>query len=124
VVILCSNCKKEIRPGRNFCGFCGTPVKKKERRCNRCNELLEDGENFCPMCGEKYIEARHEDDTYINQSSTIKTESCCINTIKGKVAIIDDNLYFVGDYDGYYNFYSDYFIGCVSLNNNSKKPVL
>jgi len=57
MVEICSNCKNTLRPGSKFCGFCGTPVKNKERRCSKCNELLEDGERFCPMCGEKYTEA-------------------------------------------------------------------
>lgn len=53
---LCSGCKKEIKPGKNFCGFCGRPVQVKVRQCSNCNEELEDMEQFCPNCGVKYLE--------------------------------------------------------------------
>jgi len=59
-MLLCSKCKKEIKPGKNFCGYCGTPVNKKERRCHKCNELLDDEEIYCPMCGEKYSDSSEE----------------------------------------------------------------
>ncbi len=78
MVKLCSNCKKEIKSGKNFCGFCGTPVKIKERRCNKCNELLEDGENFCSMCGEKYTEAADIEPT---PALTIEKESLLKGTL-------------------------------------------
>lgn len=71
MVKLCSNCKKEIKPGKRFCGFCGTAVIIKERRCNQCNELLEDGENFCSMCGSKYTEA---DNIEVTPSSASEKE--------------------------------------------------
>jgi RNA polymerase subunit RPABC4/transcription elongation factor Spt4 len=69
-LMICTKCNSEIKPGKKFCGICGTPAVVPERRCGACNTKLDEGENFCPDCGAKYGE-----NTIIVGTKPTKTEA-------------------------------------------------
>lgn len=126
-MMICVNCKSPLRPGAKFCGKCGEKVVV-ERRCSNCNNLLEADEIFCTECGTRYddnIYTEKQVQGFIDepgQSSAVKLASCCVNTIKGKMAIIDDTLYFIGSDKEYFHINeTDNFIGSVSLDDKRGK---
>ena len=119
--MICANCGNQLRPGAKFCGKCGAKVVV-ERRCPKCNNLLMPDENFCTECGTKYESESTSTMTLqtqntgagVSQPSTVKSVSCCKNTIKGKMAIIDDNIY-ISDWR-----LTDNSIYCVPLSDNGE----
>ncbi len=129
-MMICVNCKSPLRPGAKFCGKCGEKVVV-ERRCSNCNNLLEADEIFCTECGTRYDDDSNagmqvqkttqaqKATNEASQSFPLKTESCCVNTIKGKMAIIDDTLYFIGSDSA-----ANGVIYSVSLNNGGKASVV
>lgn len=46
----CSVCGSEILDGANFCGSCGSAVKR-ERFCTKCGYKFMTEQAFCPQCG-------------------------------------------------------------------------
>lgn len=130
--MICSKCGSELKEGAKFCGKCGNRVVV-ERRCKNCNTLLEPDDIFCTECGTKYDDANTEVQAQkVTQAQKTeseksekslpfaqKTESVCINTVKGKMAIIDDNIFFISlDENGNGAIYS------VSLSNGGKATVV
>lgn len=109
--MICKNCGNELPQGAKFCVKCGTRVAA-ERRCINCNTLLQPGDIFCMECGTRNDGGTDSEMKSQKAASAIKTE-LCENTIKGKMAIIDDNLYFI-------NEKLDSFPFSVSLNYGEK----
>ena len=50
---VCTNCGKEIIPGKQFCIHCGTKVNKPDalKYCTHCGTLIKDFGKFCTVCG-------------------------------------------------------------------------
>jgi ribosomal protein L37E len=53
----CQRCGAQLRPGKNFCTSCGTPISASppiaaaQRLCPRCGKQVPAGKNFCTACG-------------------------------------------------------------------------
>jgi RNA polymerase subunit RPABC4/transcription elongation factor Spt4 len=53
----CKNCGFQLKEDDDFCGECGTAVKKEpiaEKICKSCGNILDDGLFFCNKCGKRY----------------------------------------------------------------------
>lgn len=92
--MLCTKCNSEIKTGKKFCGICGTPAVVPERRCGACNTKLDEGENFCPDCGTKYSEAPAAKSQTSGKSQVVGSDSVCLFTTKGSMAVIGDTIFF------------------------------
>ena len=54
VVNECVNCGYKLKPGKNFCGNCGTQVHSlTDNHCGECGYKFNQYEKFCGDCGEK-----------------------------------------------------------------------
>ena len=49
----CGNCGTKIRKEDNFCTNCGTKLEKEDNFCINCGAKLEKGDKFCINCGTK-----------------------------------------------------------------------
>ena len=49
----CGNCGTKIRKEDNFCTNCGTKIEKEDNFCINCGAKLEKGDKFCINCGTK-----------------------------------------------------------------------
>jgi class 3 adenylate cyclase/tetratricopeptide (TPR) repeat protein len=52
--VTCANCGAENRPGRKFCGECGSALSQ---ACPSCGAANEPGEKFCGECGTALVAA-------------------------------------------------------------------
>ena len=57
-VILCSNCRQEVKRDAAFCAKCGTPTAEKhtakntnEKKCHQCGAIVTEDNKYCPECG-------------------------------------------------------------------------
>jgi len=58
--------------------------------------LLKPWDVYCTECGTRYGDGTDSWKQSPGTADDMKTEPVCINTIKGKMAIIYNNLYFLG----------------------------
>lgn len=45
----CPNCSKGVMPHENYCGSCGTQIRKPKKNCSQCGTL--GSGRYCTTCG-------------------------------------------------------------------------
>ena len=76
-IMLCRECKREIRDGSEFCKYCGWKAEKDSdvSFCTSCGKQIKNDSLFCKHCGasvDDVVKVPEKDDKYKKRSLAIK----------------------------------------------------